>query len=151
MGEMILTTSKRHNFRSGLEARIGGQLEDLKVDYEFEEMRIKYVKPQKYATYTPDFVLPNGIIIEAKGRFVTADRQKHLLIRAQFPEHDIRFVFSNPASKIGKGSKTSYADWCEKKGYLYAQETIPLSWIKEPRKALTSSKNLAPPADQKTT
>lgn len=148
---MIPRTSRKHSFRSGLEARIAGDLEDNGIEYEFENLRIKYVKPQKYATYTPDFVLPNGIIIEAKGRFLTADRQKHLLIKAQFPEHDIRFVFSNPASKIGKGSKTSYADWCEKKGYLYSQELIPLSWIKEPPKASTSPRNHAPAADQRTT
>ena len=32
-------------------------------------------------TYTPDFVLPNGVIIETKGRFVAADRRKHLEIK----------------------------------------------------------------------
>lgn len=124
-------TSKTHSFRSGLEARIAGQLEELGVAYEFEERKIKYLRPAQNATYTPDFELPNGIIIEAKGRFITKDRQKHLLIKDQFPELDIRFVFSNPHNKIGKGSKTSYADWCEKKGFLYATETIPLSWINE--------------------
>lgn len=124
-------TSKAHSFRSGLEARIAGQLEELGVAYEFEERKIKYLRPAQNATYTPDFELPNGIIIEAKGRFITKDRQKHLLIKDQFPELDIRFVFSNPHNKIGKGSKTSYADWCEKKGFLYATETIPLSWINE--------------------
>lgn len=128
---MTRVISKAHSFRSGLEARIGGQLEDLGVDYEFETKKIKYVRPEQRATYTPDFVLPNGIIIEAKGRFITKDRQKHLLIKDQFPELDIRFVFSNPAQKIGKGSKTSYADWCEKKGFLFATELIPLEWIKE--------------------
>lgn len=128
---MTIKTSKRHQFRSGLEARIAGHLEQLGVDYDFEKMKIRYVRPAQNATYTPDFVLPNGIIVEAKGRFVTKDRQKHLLIKDQFPELDIRFVFSNPASKIGKGSNTSYGDWCENKGYLYATETIPISWIKE--------------------
>ena len=124
-------TSKRHAFRSGLEARIAGELEDLDVLYSFEEMKIKYTKPERLATYTPDFVLPNGIIVEAKGRFVTEDRQKHLLIRAQFPKLDIRFVFSNANNRIGKKSKTTYRDWCEKKGFLWAEESIPQQWIDE--------------------
>lgn len=127
----IRKTSKRHAFRSGLEARIAGQLETSGIDYTFEEEKIRYIVPERNATYTPDFVLPNGIIIEAKGRFVTKDRQKHLLIRDQFPDFDIRFVFSNSKNKIGKGSKTTYADWCEKKGFLFADETIPEEWLNE--------------------
>lgn len=55
------------------------------------------------------------------------------MIKEQHPEFDIRFVFTNPKAKISKGSKTSYGDWCDKYGFLYAQETIPLSWIKEKR------------------
>ncbi len=36
---------------------------------------------------------------------MTADRQKHLLVRDQHPELDIRFVFSRSAAKINKASK----------------------------------------------
>lgn len=82
-------------------------------------------------TYTPDFVLANGIIVETKGRFITSDRQKHLMIKEQHPDLDIRFVFSNPNSKLYKGSKTTYADWCDKHGFKWAKEEIPLEWIKE--------------------
>lgn len=122
-------TSSR--YRSGLERLVASQLNRAGVPFQYEERKIKFVWPEKPATYTPDFELPNGIIIEAKGRFVTKDRQKHLLVRDQFPELDIRFVFSNPNQKIGKGSKTTYAMWCEKNGFLYSQETIPTSWINE--------------------
>ena len=79
-------------------------------------------------------MLPNGIIVETKGRFTPADRQKHLLVQKQFPELDIRFVFSNPNQKINKGSKTSYAMWCEKNGFLYAKGLIPKEWLMEPAK-----------------
>lgn len=123
--------SKAHSFRSGLEARIAGQLEQAGIDYSYEDEKIEYVKPAKTARYTPDFRLPNGIYIEGKGRFVTEDRQKHLLIRKQFPELDIRFVFSNPQARIGKKSRTTYALWCEKHGFLYAKEQIPPEWIAE--------------------
>ena len=121
----------KYGFRSGLEERIAENLTSKGVGFSFEELVIPYVKPEKPAKYTPDFVLANGIIIESKGRFLTEDRQKHLLVQKQHPEYDIRFVFSNSKTKISKRSKTTYADWCEKHGFLYADKDIPDAWLKE--------------------
>jgi hypothetical protein len=87
---------------------------------------------EKSCTYTPDFLLPNGIIIETKGRFVTADRQKHLMIQAQHPELDIRFVFSNPRARISKTSKTTYEAWCRLKGFHSYGKVILDAWLREP-------------------
>ena len=125
----ITPTSK---FRSGLEERIAKQLEDLGVSYNYETLTIQYTKPEERGRYTPDFQLPNGIIIEGKGQFVTSDRKKHKLIKAEFGnKYDIRFVFSNPKARIGKKSKTTYADWCNKFGFKYAAKDIPQEWIDE--------------------
>ena len=85
----------------------------------------------KVHKYHPDFELPNGVIIEAKGWFKTADRTKHLAIKYQHPDKDIRFVFSNPNTKIGKQSKTTYAMWCERHGFKYSHGTVPKEWINE--------------------
>jgi len=128
-----LGTSKaiKNGYRSGLEDRISDQLKSLSVPVKYEEFKIKYLVPESLHTYTPDFELPNGIIIESKGRFVAADRKKHLLVQQQHPKLDIRFVFSNSKAKISKGSKTSYADWCIKHGFLYADKLIPEEWINE--------------------
>jgi hypothetical protein len=121
-----------NKFRSGLEQKVADQLSALKIDYEYETMRIIYQKPAKYSYYKPDFILPNGIIIEAKGQFLTADRKKHKLIKDQFgSKYDIRFLFSNSKTKIGNKSKTTYAMWCEKLGFKYCDLTIPQSWINE--------------------
>jgi hypothetical protein len=122
-----------HGFRSGLEEQIARQLTAAGVPVAFEEMKIVYIKPEKTAKYTPDFELPNGIIIESKGRFLTEDRQKHLLVKAQHPDKDIRFVFSNSKSRISKTSPTSYAMWCEKNGFKYADKFIPVAWLSEPK------------------
>ena len=122
-------TCKRSDFRSGLEYRVAKELEDNGFTYEYEKLRIKYQR--KPSTYTPDFELHNGIIIEGKGRFVSSDRAKHLLIKEQHPELDIRFVFSNSSSKLYKGSKSTYASWCEKHGFLYADKLIPKDWLNE--------------------
>jgi hypothetical protein len=118
-------------YRSGLEDTIANQLDMMRVKYTYEEKKISYTVPESKHTYTPDFVLSNGIIIETKGRFVTADRKKHLFVKQQHPELDIRFVFSNPRCKISKVSKTTYADWCDKYGFKYSAKMIPEEWINE--------------------
>lgn len=121
----------KHGYRSGLEDRISEQLTDLSVPFDYEKLKVRY-EVNEVRSYTPDFrLLDNGIIIESKGRFVAADRKKHLLIRKQYPDLDIRFVFSNSRNKINKGSKTTYAMWCDKHGFLYADKLIPKEWIDE--------------------
>ena len=125
----IAPTSK---FRSGLEERIAKQLKDLGVKYQYETLTILYTKPEESGRYTPDFILPNGIVIEGKGQFVTSDRKKHKLIKNEFgKKYDIRFVFSNPNARIGKKSTTTYADWCQRYGFKYAAKEIPQEWINE--------------------
>ena len=119
-----------YGWRSGLEERVADQLVSLNVPFTYEELKIKYVKPARQSTYCPDFVLSNGIIVETKGRFLTADRQKHLLVKEQHPDLDLRFVFSNSKVSISKGSKTTYGDWCNKHGFIYADKLIPLEWLK---------------------
>lgn len=103
----------------------------------YEQSILKYTIPASIHQYTPDFILSNGIIIEAKGIFEVADRQKHLLIKTQFPHLDIRFVFQNANNKLYKGSKTTYAMWCEKNGFKYATKLIPASWFTERKKNTT--------------
>lgn len=120
-----------HGWRSGLEERVAKQIEDNGHEVRYEESVLHFVQPEKKRRYTPDFILDNGIIIETKGRFVTADRLKHLMIRDQLPTLDIRFVFTNPNAKIRKGSKTSYADWCTKNNFKFAKAEIPGDWYNE--------------------
>ena len=120
-----------NGYRSGLEEKVSKELDKLGVKYGYENIKINYTQPPKYRTYTPDFTLPNGIIIETKGRFTSEDRQKHKWIKDQQPKLDIRFVFSNSRQKLYKGAKSSYADWCIKNGFLYADKMIPQEWLDE--------------------
>lgn len=119
-------------YRSGLEKVVAGQLSMLRHPFEYESLRIPFVV---YETkhYTPDFLLlPNGIIIETKGRWETHDRKKHRLIKEQYPDLDIRFVFSRSKDRISKQSRTTYARFCEMQGWKFADVTIPISWLREP-------------------
>lgn len=123
----------RLGFRSGLEEKVAAELDSLNIPFKYETEKVCYLKPARQSTYTPDYLLPNGIVIETKGRFLVADRQKHLIIKAQHPELDIRFVFSSSKGKISKNSKTTYADWCEKHDFKFADKSIPQAWLDEPR------------------
>jgi hypothetical protein len=123
-------------YRSGLEDKVAAQLRDAKIDAKYEEYQIPYEIPASLHHYTPDFVLPNGIIIETKGVFDVDDRKKHLLIKKQYPKLDIRFVFSSSKTHIYKGSKTTYADWCNKYGFKFADKWIPDTWLRERKRAI---------------
>jgi len=121
-----------NGYRSGLEDDTAELLQKVGIPFQYEEKKVQFIKPARNASYTPDFILPNGVIVETKGRFVTEDRQKMILIRKQHPDLDIRMVFSNPNTRISKGSPTTYGMWCERHGFYYVKAPIPLAWANEP-------------------
>ncbi len=122
-------------YRSGLEADNADLLRKLKVTFGFETEKIKYFKPASHHTYTPDFVITTKsgkkIYVETKGRFLYADTQKHLLVKEQHPDLDIRFVFSSLNSKVGDSKIITCRSWAEKYGYPYAHKVIPKAWLAE--------------------
>ena len=117
-------------YRSGLENKVNEQLKNIGIVFTYETLKIEW-EDLAYRKYTPDFILSNGIIIETKGLFTAQDRRKHILIKKQHPELDIRFVFTNCKSKLNKRSKSTYASWCEKHNFLYATKKIPIEWLEE--------------------
>ena len=122
--------ARKYGYRSGLELSNSERLTKLNIKFEYESIKIEW-EDLAYRTYTPDFILDNGIIIETKGMFTTLDRRKHLAIKKQHPKLDIRFVFENSRRKLRKGAKSSYAEWCIRYGFLYYDRIIPEDWLKE--------------------
>ena len=125
----------KHGFRSGLEDNVNDLLKEQNKSFSYESEKISYIQPQTKHNYTPDFVLNkidgNKMYVETKGRWVKTDRLKFDLIFQQYPDIDIRFVFQNPNAKLYKGSKTTYAQYCDKKGWHWAKKEIPEEWLKE--------------------
>ncbi len=116
-------------FRSNFESNFAIFLDRNKIKYDYETIKIKYTPKER--TYNPDFYLKDyDILIETKGRFTEADRAKHKRIKEQHPDLDIRFIFQRCKEKLYTGSKTSYADWCDKHGFKYAEGEIPKEWMK---------------------
>ena len=124
---------RRHNkrlYRSGLEQEAAAFLKTRQKTVEYEKIKIEW-EDLRYRTYTPDFELDNGIIIETKGIFSAADRRKHIEIQRQHPKLDIRFVFESSRRKLSKGAKTTYGQWCERNKILFYDRIIPEEWLNE--------------------
>lgn len=119
-------------FHSGIEDKAGTKLINDGETFEYEPGHLTY--PQPDARYTPDFILPNGIVVESKGYFTPEDRSKHLLIQKTYPDLELRFLFPRYKSrnKLSAKSKTTYADWCKKHGFKFAETYIPEEWLREP-------------------
>lgn len=120
-------------FRSGFEEQAYKLLKIKKVGFEYEpkDGKITYIQPETNHTYLPDFILRNGIYIETKGHLTLADRKKHLLLKEQHPDKDIRIIFQAPHNKIIKGSKTTYAKWCDKHGIKWGTLQYLHMWSME--------------------
>jgi hypothetical protein len=131
----IRALARKHGYRSGLEDQISEQLKFTGKTWSYESEKLKYTVPERIATYTPDFILikkdGSKMYIETKGRFTTADRKKMKLVKEANPKLDIRLLFQTPNNKIIKTSKTTYADWADKHGYLWAAKEIPTKWLEE--------------------
>lgn len=116
-------------YRSMFEQRVAERLIEQGVPVVYEAIKLDYVVPSKEHKYTPDFILPSGIMVECKGRLTLEDRQKMIQVRKDNPDEDIRFVFQNPMNKISKGSGTTYARWCNMNGFIWAKQYIPEEWL----------------------
>ena len=113
--------------RSGLEIQVAELLDELKIDYEYEPDKVNYVIE---ARYIPDFKV-GDVYLETKGFFKPSDRRKMLAVKKCNPDLDIRLVFQAPYNKISKRSKTTYAKWAAKHGFLWCPYyAIPLNWLR---------------------
>ncbi len=114
-------------FKSNFERTISAYLKRFKVAHEYESLKIPYIMNH---TYSPDFVLANGVLIECKGRFRdAAEIAKMRAVKAQHPELDIRFCFMYPDKKI-LNYKTTHAQWAERHGFPWCSAEIPEEWLK---------------------
>lgn len=132
--------------RSKFESRIGKDLRDAGMPFDYEAFSYEYDEPLRKnrarcsecdstalvrtGWYTPDFFLENGVIIETKGRFTAADRRKMLAVKLEHPTLDIKMLFMRD-NKIHKNSTTFYSDWCMEHDYDFAIGSIKPEWLKE--------------------
>lgn len=114
-------------YKSQFEQKLAAQLRKAKVKFEYESTKLPYILERNYI---PDFILPNGVIIEAKGKFDAQSRSKMAAVKKAHPELDIRFVFMRASNKLSKRSKMTYGEWADKYGFPWADSSIPKEWYK---------------------
>jgi hypothetical protein len=115
-------------YRSNFEAEIGRALYERGIDFKYEPNKIPYQPKSK--VYIPDFYVPdNNFYIEVKGRLLQSDRVKHVLIKDQHPDLEVKFLFQNANQKIYKGSKTTYASWADRHGFEWSEKRLQTEWF----------------------
>lgn len=127
--------------RSKFEIKVASQLVAHNINYKYEAYEYEYFEKIKNGIcedcagthtykrrwYKPDFFLPNGVILEAKGFFTASNRATLLAVREAHDSIDLRLVFMVD-NKINRNSPIRYSDWCEKHGFKYCIKTIPEDW-----------------------
>jgi len=120
-------------FRSASEERVFDYIDSQGITPGYEDAKIRYTSEH---TYIPDLTIPVNAglgvrFLEVKGYWEAEDRSKLLAVKRCNPDLDIRMVFDNPNTKIKKGSKTSYGDWCDKHGIPWCKgPCVPGDWLK---------------------
>ena len=114
-------------FRSGLEGQVAKQLTASGNQWTYESQSFDLLIPR---SYTPDFVLDNGVVLEVKGYFDAEDRRLIKLFREQHPDVDLRMVLQKPHQKLTKTGRMTYATWCERYSVPWCEGSlIPKSWL----------------------
>ena len=121
-------------YKSGLEHAVADAIRtvfDEEPVYELHSFRWYEKLPRGYCTdcglknviadrtYTPDFWLPNGTIIEVKGRFTEKDRKIAAAMKELYPEQRMVYLFQYD-NKLTTKSQTRYKQWCDKLGVASA-------------------------------
>jgi hypothetical protein len=109
-------------------------LQGMNIPWTYETEKIKYIIPESNHVYTVDFTFNNKILVEGKGRLSDyAERKKYELIKEQYPDIDLRFIFDNINKPCGK-VKMTHGQWATKNGFQFCSvkdtDTIQ-QWLKE--------------------
>ena len=113
-------------FRSGFEGQVADNRSNNGVYWEYEQRKYNLVIPR---SYTPDFVLGNGVVLEVKGYFDQEDRRLIKLFKEQHSDVDIRMVLQKPHQKLTKSGRMTYATWCDRYNVPWCEgPSIPKDW-----------------------
>jgi hypothetical protein len=60
---------------------------------------------------------------------------KHMAVKWQHPDKDIRFIFQNSKKWYRKAMRRNYAKWCEENGFKFCDfkdcEKVIQEWLQE--------------------
>jgi hypothetical protein len=115
-------------FKSGFERTVAANLSSRGLIWKYEPTQVPYILK---SDYNPDFYFPDyGFYVETKGKLVYEDRRKHLAVKKQHPELDLRFCFMEAHRKM-PGTKSTHAQWADRNGFLWCDKEIPEEWFND--------------------
>jgi len=134
---------RKSGYRSGAEEKLAETLTESGVGFTYESLTLEYEKTVrkgkcnqcgstkgvvKVATYKPDFILDNGIVIEYKGRLTASDRSKLVAVKKTNPEIKLKLLFGSD-NKLAKNNDKRYSQWATENGFDYAIGSPPRRWL----------------------
>jgi hypothetical protein len=157
----VFLTQNGDKCDSDYERAVVDDLIDRGISYEYETARFDYSTPvtkghceacgeqskrvvqRRYRTL--DITLPNGIVVEVKGKFPSPIRTLMRHIVRCNSGADIRMIFMRDNWLVAKTKKRKYSDWCRTVGIpcavgdprenpgtiAYGVGGIPQEWIDE--------------------
>jgi hypothetical protein len=102
--------------KSKFEKRFYDEITRRGLDFGYETESLKY---HLDLSYKPDWKVSDGVYIETKGKFDYVERRKMLAVLNDNPDKEVRMVFMRN-QKLGKGSKMTYGEWCDKHGIRWS-------------------------------
>jgi hypothetical protein len=117
-----------HGFRSNFEYMFSKELKKRKLKADYEPDKIKYEQPAVIRTYCPDWKIKENVYIETKGIFSAADRKKLLNVQRCNPNITVYMLFMSARNTLSRTSKTTYGDWCDKNGVVWADIRNTKKW-----------------------
>lgn len=127
-GRQSRTLRPRKPYRSFFEEKLASDLKGSGAKYETEKLGYTVS-----GNYVPDWTLPNGVIIEAKGVLDPQTKKKMLAVRKEHPDRIICIVFQRASNKFNKKSATTYGDWATKNNFLWSDGQINPEWLGFPK------------------
>lgn len=134
---------KQFELRSKFEYTVAVALVEAGVEFGYEERSYPWWEKlpravckscgekdcQVARSYTPDFFLPNGNIIEAKGRFTSKDRKIAAAMREIIGSNFKMLFMTN--NWLNKNKKSRYGDWCDARDIEWAVgPKVPKEWLR---------------------
>ena len=133
--------AKRHaamcGMKSILEVQIATELDDMEVEWLYEHETLAYhtcpgwhpACNVKVQTYTPDFTLANGVLLEAKGKMTLDTRKKMVAVKKCHPDRIVCMIFGYANNKISaRPNATRYWEWAEKEGFEWSDNVVKREW-----------------------
>lgn len=114
-------------YKSKLEANFAQQAQKQGLHFDYEPERFAYTR---LGHYTPDWRIAPGVFIETKGYLAPSNRANLLSFREQHPNIIILLLFANAENKLNSRSDTTYAQWAERHGFVWAdfRSGVPVEW-----------------------